>query len=273
MTLRFRVTFVACAVSALCGAPRLVAQDLFIAHVADGGGFYTEVAFHNPGNNAADCTLSTFDDQGNPLALVYDATAADATASVHRHSRAIRAAATPVSSITFTVNPFATFTTATTGAGGANGEVLQGGAIVSCNNPVIGGATYWLRDSNGDIVTGIGVPAAAPTTFFRVVGGNYDTAFAIFNPSNSIAGVTIEAFDDTGANSYGPTTIEIDPNGHYAFNANASDVNLNLPLDFSGSFRLNGGQQFVALGFGVQFTSTNEAGYVLYTLPAVNSTN
>lgn len=269
-----RLTFFACLVSVLGGMSQLNAQvDLYIAHVADGGGFYTEVAVHNPGNNAADCTLSTFDDQGNPLPLVYDATTADATASVHRHSRAIPAAATPASSITFTVNPFATFTTATTGAGGANGAVLQGGAIVSCNNPVIGGATYWLTNSAGDIVTGIGVPAAAPTTFFRVVGGNYNTAFAIFNSSNTIAGVTVEAFDDTGANSYGPTILEIDPNGHYAFNANASDVNLGLPSNFSGTFRLNSGQQFVGLGFGVQATNTNPAGYVLYTLPAVSSTN
>ena len=111
------------------------------------------------------------------------------------------------------------------------------------------------------------MPAASPTTYFRAVGGNYNTGFAIYNTSNQIGGVTVEAFDDTGENSYGPTTIEIDPNGHYAFNANASDVNLGLPADFSGSFRLNSGQQFVAVALGVQSTTTNEAGFTLYTIP------
>lgn len=273
MTVRFHVTLISCLASFLGGAPRLAAQnDLYIAHVADGGGFFTQVAVHNPGVNPADCTFSTFDDQGNPLGLVY-ATAASVAASIRHHSHPIAAAATPANSITFTVDPYATVTTETTGDGGADGAVLQGGAVLSCSSPVIGGATYWLTNSAGDIVTGIGVPAASPTTFFRVVGGNQNTAFAVFNLSNSIADVTIEAFDDTGANSYGPTVLEIDPNGHYAFNANAPDVNLNLPANFSGSFRLNSAQQFVALGFGVQPTNTNEAGYVLYTLPAVNSTN
>ena len=270
MTVRFHVTFIACLVLALGGTSPLRAQvDLYIAHVADGGGYFTQVSVHNPGgNNAANCTFSTFDDQGNPLDLVYDATAADATASVHRRSGAIPADATPASSLKFSVIPFATFTTETNGAGGANGAILQGGAELSCDNTVIGGATYWLTTSAGEIVTGIGVPAtASSTTFFRAIGGNYNTAFAIFNSTNSTNFVTIEAFDDTGANSYGPTSVGIDANGHYAFNANASDVNLGLPSDFSGSFRLNSGQGFVAIALGVQSTTTNEAGYVLFTIP------
>lgn len=282
--MKVRLTLVACLVFVLGGAPRLAAQvDLYIAHVADGpvpGGFnyLTQVSVHNPGINAASCTFSTFDGQGNPLDLVYDATAADSTppvwdyshakASVPHRSHPVPAAtAAPASSVKFTVNPLATFTTETTGAGGANGELLQGGAELSCDNTVIGGVTYWLT-SGSEFVTGIGVPAASPTTFFRAVGGNYNTAFAVYNTSNQIGGVTVEAFDDTGANEYGPVTLVIDPNGHYAFNA--YQVLTTLPTDFSGSFRLNSGQQFVAVALGVQSTTANEAGYVLYTIPSLS---
>jgi hypothetical protein len=270
MTVRFHVTFVACFASLLGGTPRLAAQvDLFIAHVADGGGFFTQVSVHNPGINTAACTFSTFDGQGNPLDLVYDATPADSTASVHHRSRAIPAAtAVPASSVQFNVDPLGTFTTETAGVGDGKGNVLQGGAELSCNNTVIGGATYWLTSSEGEFVTGIGVPAASPTTFFRAVGGNENTAFAVYNLSTDIGGVTVEAFDDTGANSYGPVTLEIDPNGHYAFNANT--VLTTLPSGFSGSFRLNSGQQFVAVALGVQSTTANEAGYVLYTIPSLS---
>lgn len=79
--------------------------------------------------------------------------------------------------------------------------------------------------------------------------------------------MTVEAFDDTGANEYGPVTLVINPNGHYAFNANKV---LTLPSGFSGSFRLNSAQQFVALALGVQSTTTNVAGYVLYTIPSLS---
>jgi len=50
-----------------------------------------------------------------------------------------------------------------------------------------------------------------------------------------------------------------------------ADFRLPVPTDTTPS--MHSGQQFVALGSGVQFTRTNEAGYVLYTLPAVSSTN
>lgn len=174
---------------------------------------------------------------------MYDPTTADSTASVRHRSRAVPAAVTaPASSVQFSVNPFATFTTQTTGAGGANGELLQGGAELNCDSFMIGGATYWLT-SGSDFVTGIGVPAASPTTFFRVVGGNDDTAFAVVNATANILIVAVEAFDDTGDNEYGPVNLEIAANGHYAFNANV--VLTTLPTDFSGSFELNGGgQQF-----------------------------
>jgi len=268
--MKVRLTLLAGLVSVLGGAAQLRAQvNLYIAHVADGAGWFSAVAVHNPDfNNTAKCTFSTFDDQGNPLDLVYDATGADSTASVRHRSHAIPAAtAAPASSVQFTVNPGGTFTTETTGAGGPNGGLLQGGAELSCNGTVIGGVTYWLTNSAGEIITGIGVPATSPSTYFRAVGGNYNTGFAIYNTSTSTNFVTIEAFDDTGANSYGPTSVGIDPGGHYAFNANASDVNLGLPADFSGSFRLNSGQQFVAVALGVQSTTTNEAGFTLYTIP------
>jgi len=268
MIFRLHLTFPVCLACVLAAAPELAAQNQlsYIAHVADGGGFFTQVSVHNPGFNAADCTFSTFDDQGNALDLVYDTAAAASRASLGHRSHAIPAAITSASSVSFTVNPLATFTTATTGAGGTNGEVLQGGAALSCNNTVIGGATYWLT-SGSEFVTGIGVPAVSPTTFFRAAGGNYNTAFAIYNTSTSTNFVTIEAFDDTGANEYGPSSVGIEPGGHYAFNANASDVNLGLPSDFSGSFKLNSGQQFVAIALGVQSTTTNEAGFTLYTIP------
>jgi len=270
MTVRFHVTFVVCFASLLGGTRRLAAQvDLFIAHVADGGGFFTQVSVHNPGINTAACTFSTFDGQGNPLDLVYDATAADSTALVRHRSRAIPAStAAPASSVKFSVDPLATFTTETTGAGGPNGEVLQGGAELSCDNTVIGGVTYWLTTTEGELITGIGVPAASPTTFFRAVGGNYNTGFAVYNTSNQLGGPTVEAFDDTGANEYGPVSLVIDPNGHYAFNA--YQVLTTLPKDFSGSFRLNSGQPFVAVALGVQNTTANEAGFVLYTIPSLS---
>ena len=269
MIFRVHFAFAVCLASLLAGAVRLGAQvDLYIAHVADGGGYFSEVSVHNPGNNTAACTFSTFDGQGNPLDLVYDAVAPDSSAAVRRRLHAVPAAVSaPSSSIQFSVDPLATYTVDTNGAGGPNGEILQGGAELSCNNTVVGGVTYWLTTSAGEIITGIGVPAASPTTYFRAVGGNYNTGFAIYNTSTSTNFVTIEAFDDTGANSYGPSSVGIDPGGHYAFNANASDVNLGLPSDFTGSFRLNSGQQFVAVALGVQSTTTNEAGFTLYTLP------
>jgi hypothetical protein len=157
----------------LGGASQLRAQfDLYVAHVADGGGYFTQVSVHNPGINTAACTFSTFDGQGNPLNLVYGTAAANSTAAVHHRSHAIPAAtAAPASSVQFSVDPLGTFTMETTGAGGPNGEILQGGAALSCDNTVIGGATYWLTASGGEYITGIGVPAASPTTFFRAVGG------------------------------------------------------------------------------------------------------
>ena len=121
MTVRFHITCVACLVLVLGGASQLRAQfDLYVAHVADGGGYFTQVSVHNPGINTAACTFSTFDGQGNPLNLVYGTAAANSTAAVHHRSHAIPAAtAAPASSVQFSVDPLGTFTMETTGGSDA----------------------------------------------------------------------------------------------------------------------------------------------------------
>jgi hypothetical protein len=268
MTVRFHITFVACLVFALGGAPQLRAQfDLYIAHVADGGGWFSQLSVNNPNlSSPVACTFTTFDGQGNPLALGYSSTKPGAAPAARTHPRAKAETSLAVDSVTLSIPPGGTATVQTSGDGDGTANPLQGGAELNCSALVIGGVTYWYT-IGGDLVTGIGVPATDTTTVFRAVGGNENTAFAVYNPSTNQLSLTVEAFDATGANSYGPVNLEIDPNGHYAFNANT--VLTTLPSGFYGSFRFtSGGQQFVPLALGVAITSTNAAGYVLYTIPS-----
>ena len=270
MTVRFHITFVACLASFLGGAPRLSAQfDLYIAHVADGAGWFSEVAVGNPGTSTVTCTFTTFDGQGNPLALGYILANPGAAPTARTRSRAKAATSLPVDSVSLSIPAGGTASLKTSGAGDGTANPLQGGAELNCSALVIGGVTYWYT-IGGDLVTGIGVPATDTTTVFRAVGGNENTAFSVYNPSTNLLNLNVEAYDDTGANLYGPVSLLIDPNGHYAFNANA--VLTTLPSGFYGSFRFtSSGQQFVPLALGVAITSTNAAGYVLYTIPSSTS--
>jgi hypothetical protein len=264
MTVRFHIPFVACLASFLGGAPRLSAQfDLYVAHVADGAGYFSQVSVYNPGSSAVTCTFTTFDDQGNLLDLVYASDPGAAAAFRRKHSGAKPAATAPESSVSIPVPAGGTTQVETSGDG--KGNVLQGAAELNCSAFVIGGVTYWYT-VGGDLVTGIGVPAANTTTEFRVDGGNEHTAFAIYNPSQAnILNLNVEAYDDTGENQFGPVDLEIDPNGHYAFNANT--VLTTLPSGFYGSFQLTtNGQQFVPLALGVATTAGNAGGFLLYTI-------
>ncbi len=268
MSNRFRTTFAACLLFLLGGAPRLSAQfDLFVAQIADGAGFFSEISVHNPGPSDTSCTFSTFDDGGNPLALIYDSGTAS-PASLRTRHHAVKAAATsPVSSVNFTVPAEGTTTLDTSGLGDGGTTALIGGAELNCASFVIGGVTYWLT-SGSEMVTGIGVPAINTTTAFRVVGGNEFTAFAFYNPGNALA-LRLDAYDgDTGA-LVDSVIISIPPGGHIAFNAR--DQLTNLPSGFYGSFRVpTNGQQFVPLALGVASTNANEAGFLLYTIASLS---
>jgi hypothetical protein len=275
MTVRLHVTFVACLASLLGGATRLSAQfDTFIAHMADGGGFFSEISVYNPGTSGVSCTFSTFDDGGGPLDLVYAATSIGSAPSFRAHSalsyRAhTKATSSSQSSVPFTVPAGGTATFQTTGEGDGSSTALAGGAELNCSNLVIGGVTYWLTDGS-ELVTGIGVPATNTTTAFRVDGGNADTGFAFYNPSQvNELHLTVEAYDgDTGA-LIDSVDLTIPPNGHFAFNAQTQMPN--LPSDFYGSFRVpSNGQQFVPLALGVANTKANSAGFLIYSLPTLS---
>jgi hypothetical protein len=273
MTVRFHITFVACLASLLGGASRLSAQfDTFMAHVADGGGFFSQISVYNPGTSDVSCTFSTFDDGGNPLELVYATTSTGSAPSFRAHSalsyRAHAKAATSSaqSSVPFTVLAGGTATFETTGQGDGSSTALAGGAELNCSNLVIGGVTYWLTDGS-ELLTGIGVPATNTTTAFRVDGGNVSTGFAFYNPAqaNQLK-LTVEAYDGATGDLADSVDLLIAPNGHFAFNA--QDQMPHLPSDFYGSFRVpSNGQQFVPLALGVANTKANSAGFLIYSIP------
>jgi hypothetical protein len=273
MKVRFRITCVACLVFALGGAPQLRAQfDLYIAHVADGAGFFSQISVNNPnGNSDVTCTFSTFDGHGNPLNLVYASDPRAAAAFRRTHAGTKPAATAPQSSVAIDVPAGGTTQVETSGDGDGMGNVLQGGAELNCSGFVIGGVTYWYT-IGGDLVTGIGVPATDTTTAFRVDGGNEHTAFAFYNPSQvNTLQVSVQAYDGATGNLVDQVLFMILPNGHYAFNA--TDALRALPSPFFGSFRVPpNGQQFVPLALGVANTSANAAGYVLFTTPSLSGT-
>lgn len=268
--MKVRLTFVSCFVFLLGGVPQVKAQfDLYIAHIADGAGWFSEIAVNNPGSSTVACTFSTFDDQGNPLALGYGSNPAAPTARAHPAAKAATSLA--VDSVSLSIQPGTTTSLDTSGAGDGSANPLEGAAELNCSAFVIGGVTYWLT-SGSDVVTGIGVPAANTTTAFWVDGGNASTAFAIYNPSQvNILSLSVEALDGATGNLDSSISIEIPANGHYAFNA----VNElpSLPSNFFGSFHLStSGQQFVPLALGVATTNANVAGYELFTLPSFSGT-
>ncbi len=271
MTVRFHITFVACLASLLGGAPRLSAQvDLYIAHIADGGGFFSQISVYNPATSGtASCTFSTFNDTGNLLNLVYATSRAGSVASFRARAK-VAATNPPQSSYTFTVPFGQTATFSTSGLGDGSSTPLSGGAELNCSSFVIGGVTYWYTTTEGDRITGIGVPAVNTTTAFLVDGGNQSTAFAFYNPSvlNTLQ-LTVEAYDGGTGIMVDSADITVAPNGHISFNA--IDKLPNLPSDFYGSFRIpSNGQQFVPLVLGVAITNANTAGYVLYTIPSLS---
>ncbi len=262
--MKVRLTFVVCFVSLLGGVPQVKAQfDLYIAHVADGAGWFSEITVNNPGSSTVACMFSTFDDQGNPLGLGYGSNPAAPTA--HAHPLAKAATSLAVDSVSLFIQPGSTATLDTSGEGDGSANPLQGAAVLNCSAFVIGGVTYWLT-SGKDLITGIGVPAANTTTAFQVIGGNASTAFAIYNPSQAnILSLSVEAIDGATGNLDSSINIEIPANGHYAFNA----INElpSLSPDFAGSFSLSAsGQQFVPLALGVADTSTNPAGFLLFAM-------
>jgi len=275
MSVRFHIVFAACLASVLGGASRLSAQfDTYIAHVADGGGFFSEISVNNPGTSDVSCTFSTFDDAGNPLELVYGATSTGSAPLFRAHSalssRAHAKAATSSaqSSVPFTVPAGGTATFQTTGQGDGSSTAVSGGAELNCSAFVIGGVTYWLTDGSGELVTGIGVPATNTTTAFQVDGGNASTGFAFFNPSqiNQLK-LTVEAFDGGTGSMVDSVDLTIAANGHFAFNAQTQMSN--LPSDFYGSFSVpSNGQQFVPLALGVADTKANSAGFLIYLVPS-----
>jgi hypothetical protein len=246
MTVRFHITFVACLASLLGGASRLSAQfDTYIAHVADGGGFFSQISVNNPGTSDVSCTFSTYDDAGSPLELVYGTTSVGSAPLFRAHSalssRAHAKAATSSaqSSVPFTVPAGGTATFQTTGQGDGSSTALAGGAELNCSAFVIGGVTYWLTDGSGELVTGIGVPATNTTTAFQVDGGNASTGFAFFNPSqiNQLK-LTVEAFDGDTGKMVDSVDLTINANGHFAFNAQTQMSN--LPFTGRSAYRVMG---------------------------------
>ncbi len=267
--MKIRLTCVACLVFFLGGAPPLKAQFVqYIAHIADGAGWFSEIAVNNPGSSPVGCMFSTFDDEGNPLALSYDSDPG-AGPTARAHPRAKAAISLALDSVSLSIPAGGTATLDTSGLGDGSANPLEGSAQLECSAVVIGGVTYWYTIGS-DLVTGIGVPAANTTTAFWVDGGNTSTAFAFYNPSQAnTLQLTVYAYDGATGALVGTAQISVPPNGHIAFNA--LDQFTSLPSDFSGSFNVPGnGQPFVALALGVASTSANAAGYVLFTIPSLS---
>jgi hypothetical protein len=267
--MKVRLTFVACLGSLLGGAPQLRAQFVqYIAHVADGAGWFSELAVNNPGGSAVACTFSTFDDNGGPLGLSYSSPDPGPAPSARAHTRAKAATSFAVDSVSLGIPAGGTSILDTSGFGDGSANPLEGSAQLACSASVVGGVTYWYTIGS-DLVTGIGVPAADMTTAFRVDGGNASTAFAFYNPSQTdTLQLTVQAYDASGK-PVGSADLSVPPNGHTAFNA--VDQIASLPADFSGSFNVpSNGQQFVPLALGVANTNANAAGYVLFTIPSLS---
>lgn len=262
---RHQVTFLASFAFVVC-APSLHAQfDLFVAQVADGAGFFSQIAVNNPGSGDVSCTFSTFDDAGNPLELVYDSGSPAAVSRVRR-TKPLASATAPASSINISIPPGATALVSTSGQGDGTSTALAGSGELNCSAFVIGGVTYWYARGS-DVLTGIGVPAVNTTTAFRVDGGNRATGFAFYNPSQAnTLQLTVEAFDGSTGAMAGSVHIAIPPNGHIAFNAGDK---ISLASDFFGSFRVpSNGQQFVPLALGVADTNSNVGGFLLFSIPS-----
>lgn len=254
MTMRLRVTFLACLVSILVAAPRLGAQGTTynFAHIADGlsspgNAWITQFQFTNSGvgTGAVSCTLVLYDDLGNALTVT---TVGNGTNHI----------------FTFTIQEGNEFFMQTTGAGGAGGILQTGRAILFCDKPISSGASYTYYDP-GQPITTVGVLPSYPADTF-VSPANYLTGIALDNldPANPLsANIVANNSDGTPA---GTATQTLPPLNHTSFNLNAAIPS--LPSTFTGSLTITANQPtMLALGIGVQ---TNTTGFVVSAIPAIS---
>jgi len=249
MTVRFRVTSLACLISILIAAPRLGAQGTtsYQAHFANGPNgprpWTTEFVFKSYEARTIHCTLTLYSDEGGPLVID---TVSDGTSN----------------NFSFTLPPEGIYGIETTGGGAS--AIQTGWSVLFCDGPIFPSSVFTYNDP-GQPVTAVGVLPSYPADTF-ISPADYFTGIALANtdaanPLN--ASIVANNPDGTVA---GSATQALAALNHRSFNLNG--VIPGLPPTFTGSVTITADNPtMIGLAIGVE---TNATGFVTYAIPAVS---
>ena len=255
MPMRFRaMPVVSSLFLILIGAPRLGAVTLNFTHFADGGRdslgrhWVSQFSIVSTSGVATACGLSLFGNDGSP-----------ATVNTTQLGRG--------SVFNFTIPPAGTKEIPTTGegAGGSLGTLIEGYAILTCDQSVTGGLSYTLTLTNGDSVTAVGVTNAYPSDTF-ISEANSTTGLALVNldPTNSLA-VSVTANNLSGGTPFvGTTTLA--PGQHKS--AVLSGLVSMLGPTFQGSVTIRASNPTM-LATAINVVNVGSA-FVLSTIPSIS---
>ncbi|MBM3791618.1 MAG: beta-lactamase family protein, partial [Acidobacteria bacterium] len=163
-------------------------RALYFAHMADGGGYVTQIMLVNPGETDVSVILQLFRSDGTPFET-------DLSGSIHHI-------------FAYAIRPHATLFLRTAGAGG---QVVAGWAKVESTGP-IGGSLLYRYHVPGQKPAEAGIDPAQPTTAFMLPvdqrAGIY-SGLALANPSDTAsAAISLNLYDSSGV-QFGSTQHRI----------------------------------------------------------------
>jgi hypothetical protein len=220
-----------------------------LPHLADGGGWATEVTLINPSDQQLTGTIRIRDQAGAPLQL--------------------SAGGTSASSFSYTIAPRSSYRLRTSGGGP---QIRAGSVRIEPGQNQLTPSSYALFSfSNaGIVVTEAAVAAANPATSFRLYAessSRIQTGLALSNAGSTEIPVTVEALQLDGSSTGLSGTLRVPANGQTALFADQIPGLQSLASGFRGVLRVSTSSPNLAVA-GLRGRANERDDFLITTLPA-----